>query len=174
MNGCKILEVDRSTISKVGYNATMGEAEAICLVKRMTSVPVPRVLIAYTIDDIGFILMEKVLGSTLESDLEHLSSDSLKDLAGQPREYIHQWRKIEGSFLGGVDGSTLCGRHIQNIHGKIYRVSMGLSQHETNSMKASLMHYAILDQAESSTRGITPLRTGSDHLERNAAVEKES
>lgn len=117
MNGCKILEINRSTILKVGYNATLGEAEAICLVKRSTSVPVPRVLNAYMIDDIGFILMERIPGSTLERDLENLASDSLKDIATQLREYIHQWRKIEGSFVGGVDSSPR-GRHIQTFMGK--------------------------------------------------------
>lgn len=104
INGCKILEINESTVLKVGYTVRMGEAEAMCLVRKMTSVPVPRVFNAYTIGDIGFILMEKVPGVALERCWEGLDSDSRKSIARQLQGYIQEWRKIEGSFLGSVDG----------------------------------------------------------------------
>jgi hypothetical protein len=45
----------------------MGEAEAMILVRNSTSAPVPEVLNAYTIEDIGFILMRKIPGVTLQA-----------------------------------------------------------------------------------------------------------
>lgn len=57
LGGCKILEINASTVLKVGPVVQMGEAEALCLVKERTSVPVPEVFNAYTIADHGFILM---------------------------------------------------------------------------------------------------------------------
>ena len=44
----------------------MGEAEALCLLRKKTSVSAPEVFKGYTIADIGFILMSKILGITLE------------------------------------------------------------------------------------------------------------
>ena len=66
MGGCKILEINASTILKVGPMVQMGEAEALCLLRIKTSVPVPEVFNAYTIADIGFILMSKIPGIPLK------------------------------------------------------------------------------------------------------------
>jgi hypothetical protein len=54
MGGCKILVINASTILNVGPMVRMGEAEALCLVREWMSVPVPKVLNAYAIDDVGF------------------------------------------------------------------------------------------------------------------------
>lgn len=56
MGGCKILEINASTVLKVGPVVHMGDAEALCLLRKRTSVPVPEVFNAYTIADYGFIL----------------------------------------------------------------------------------------------------------------------
>lgn len=82
----------------------MGEAEAMCLVRKKTSVPVPRVFNAYTIGDIGFILMEKIPGVELEQCWEGLSRESKESIAKQLRGYIQEWRQIKGPFFGSVDG----------------------------------------------------------------------
>lgn len=60
------MEMNASTILKVGPMVQMGEAEALCLLRKRTSVPVPEVLNAYTIGDVEFILMSKIPGVTLE------------------------------------------------------------------------------------------------------------
>jgi aminoglycoside phosphotransferase (APT) family kinase protein len=98
------LEINESTILKVGYTVQMGEAEAMCLVRKTTSVPVPQVLNAYMIGDIGFILMEKIPGEPLDKCWAHLSRDSMESITKQLHYYVQQWRKIEGTFLGSVDG----------------------------------------------------------------------
>jgi aminoglycoside phosphotransferase len=66
MGGYKILEINASTILKVGPMVQMGEAEALYLLRKKISVPVPKVFNAYTIADVGFILMSKIPGIPLE------------------------------------------------------------------------------------------------------------
>lgn len=104
LNGCYLLEIDESTILKVGWRVQMGEAEAMILVRNRTSVPVPQVLNAYSIEDIGFILMEKMPGDELEDRWEHLPQKVKESFVVQLRDYIQQWRQIKGSFFGTVDG----------------------------------------------------------------------
>ncbi|GIJ83257.1 hypothetical protein Asppvi_002076 [Aspergillus pseudoviridinutans] len=86
MGGWKILVINPSTILKVGPMVRMGEAEALCLVRERTSVPVPKVFNAYTIGGVGFLVMEKVPGIPL--------------LQG----FIQEWRQIDGPLFGSVDG----------------------------------------------------------------------
>jgi hypothetical protein len=81
----------------------MGEAEAMILVRNSTSAPVPEVLNAYTIEDIGFILMRKIPGVTLQACWEDLLEDTQKYIVDQPRGYVHEWRSIEGMFFGSID-----------------------------------------------------------------------
>ena len=82
----------------------MGEAEAMCLLKERTSVPVPRVFNAYMIEDIWFTSMEKVPGVTLERCWKGLTKDTKRSIVQQLQQFIHEWRKIEGPFFGTVDG----------------------------------------------------------------------
>lgn len=87
----------------MGLTVTMGEAEAMCLVRNLTSVPVPEVLNAYMIEDVGFILMRKIPGVPLEACWESLSEDSQQCILEQLRAYIHEWRRVEGTFFGSID-----------------------------------------------------------------------
>jgi aminoglycoside phosphotransferase len=106
MGGCKILEIDASTILKVGPMVQMGEAEALCLLRRRTSVPVPEVFNAYTIADIGFILMSKILGIPLEQCWKDLTRDGKSSIVRQLGGFIREWRQIEGPFFGSIDGGS--------------------------------------------------------------------
>lgn len=76
----------------------------MCLVRKHTSVPVPRVFNAYTVGNIGFILMEKMPGRQLDECWEYLSDSSKGSIANQLRGYVQEWRSIEGPFFGSVDG----------------------------------------------------------------------
>ncbi|KAJ9192301.1 hypothetical protein DTO164E3_8440 [Paecilomyces variotii] len=104
VSGRKILEISGSMILKIGYGVSMGEAEAMCLVRNLTTVPVPKVLNAYMIEDIGFILMERVPGIPLEECWDRLSIAARKSIVQQLKDYVQQWRRIEGTFFGSVDG----------------------------------------------------------------------
>ncbi|KAJ5117551.1 hypothetical protein N7448_011183 [Penicillium atrosanguineum] len=104
MGGCKILEINASTVLKVGPTAQMGEAEALCLLRKRTSVPVPEVFNAYTIADIGFILMSKIPGIPLEKCWKDLTLDAKSSIVRQLSGYIQEWRQIEGLVFGSIDG----------------------------------------------------------------------
>lgn len=56
------------------------------------------------IGDIGFILMEKIPGVPLSKCWGDLPQSSMETITAQLRDYIQQWRKIEGTFFGTVDG----------------------------------------------------------------------
>jgi len=126
MGGCKILEINPSTILKVGPVVHMGEAEALCLLRKRTSVPVPEVFNPYTIADYGFILMSKIAGVTLRQ--------CWKDLTRMPRVLLSD--SLTGLFS---NGARLKGRsldlsmvvHVKmsssSIHGMQRLVDMDLS-----------------------------------------------
>lgn len=73
------------------------------LLKNQTSVPVPQVFNAYMIEDIGFILMEKIHGIQLSQSWSKLPPALKESLVQVLRGYIQQWRQIEGSFFGTVN-----------------------------------------------------------------------
>lgn len=104
MGGCKILEINASTVLKVGPTVQMGEAEALCLLKKRTSVPVPDLFNAYTIGEFGFILMSKIPGLSLERCWKTLTRDAKVSIVQQLGGFIHEWRQIEGPLFGSIDG----------------------------------------------------------------------
>jgi aminoglycoside phosphotransferase (APT) family kinase protein len=93
----------KKTILKVGLRVHMGESEAMILARNQTSVPVPKVFNAYMIEEIGFILMEKIDGMQLGRNWSKLPRGVKESLAQELRGYIQQWRQIKGSFFGTVD-----------------------------------------------------------------------
>ncbi|KAH8428510.1 uncharacterized protein LDX57_006209 [Aspergillus melleus] len=82
----------------------MGEAEALCLLRNKTSVPVPEVFNAYTIADIGFILMSKIPGISLGQCWKDLTWDDKSSIVRQLGGFIREWRQIEGPLFGSIDG----------------------------------------------------------------------
>ncbi|MBA7585651.1 hypothetical protein ES708_27638 [subsurface metagenome] len=54
----------------------MREAEPMCLARKSTSVPVPEAFSTCMTEDVAFILMHKVPGTSLEACWDHLSSTS--------------------------------------------------------------------------------------------------
>lgn len=104
ISGCFILEINQSIILKVGHAVRMGEAEAMILVQNQTSVPVPQVFNAYCINEIGFILMEKIPGAPLSTHWDTLPQKVKLSITEQLCDYIKQWRQLKGLFFGTVDG----------------------------------------------------------------------
>ncbi|OOF96366.1 hypothetical protein ASPCADRAFT_404904 [Aspergillus carbonarius ITEM 5010] len=83
LGGNMILQISDTTVLKVGWRVKMAEAEALILLAAKTNVPVPKVLGAYMIGDIGFILMTKIEGKMLASCLETMSREELQAIARQ-------------------------------------------------------------------------------------------
>lgn len=82
----------------------MGEAEALILLGERSQIPVPEVLSAYTINDIGFILMAKIDGQTLGLCMDTMPPEELFAISRQLKAYILEWRAFSSSFLGSVGG----------------------------------------------------------------------
>ncbi|KAJ5462988.1 kinase-like domain-containing protein [Penicillium sp. IBT 31633x] len=82
----------------------MNEAEALILLPTKTAVPVPKGITAYTIGDIGFILMDKIDGETLGSCWDKISQEQHEAITRELKIYVGEWRKLRSSFLGSVNG----------------------------------------------------------------------
>jgi hypothetical protein len=102
----KILQISPSTVLKVGWRVSMSEAEALMFVAARTRVPVPEVFSAYTIGDVGFILMSKVDGELLSSCIDSMTPESRHVVADQLKVYVREWRTLGSTFLGSVDGGS--------------------------------------------------------------------
>lgn len=64
--GARILHLpDTNQILKAGSKVKLSEAEAMRLIARQTSIPVPRVQDAYVKDEIGYIFMSREKGKRL-------------------------------------------------------------------------------------------------------------
>lgn len=158
MGGCKILEINASTILKVGPMVRMGEAEALCLVRKRTSVPVPRVLNAYAIDDVGFLVMEKVPGITLEQCWEGLSGDARRSIVRQLEGFIQEWRQTQGPLFGSVDGGPCEDVLFKHSWDAKFRQYTDLFPQEKNSTKGWWRLSATPDPAEDSLREMSHWR----------------
>ncbi|PWY92372.1 kinase-like protein [Aspergillus heteromorphus CBS 117.55] len=107
INNSYLLELTPTQLLKVGpsHRVQLSEAEAMILARQQTALPIiPRVFNAYLIDDIGFILMEKLPGDQLDDSWEGLSRAMKVSVAEQLRGYVEAWRRIRGPFYGAVDG----------------------------------------------------------------------
>lgn len=102
LNGCYPLQLDDSTILKVGRKVHMGEMEAIIMDKNQTSVHVAKVLNAYMIEEIGSILMGKIHGCQVFESWLKLPRVLKQFIAQELQSHIQQWQKIEWSFFGTV------------------------------------------------------------------------
>lgn len=128
LNGGYLLQLDEKTILKVGLRVHMGESEAMILVRNQTSVPVPKVFNAYMIEDIGFILMEKIGAMQLGRNWSKLPREMKESLAQELRGYIQPWRQINGSFFGTVNNDPCQEIIFQHPwENKVYRYSPSLS-----------------------------------------------
>ncbi|OQE77482.1 hypothetical protein PENNAL_c0061G09192 [Penicillium nalgiovense] len=96
--------------------------------RNQTSVPVPKVFNAYMIEDIGFILMEKIGAMQLGRNWSKLPREMKESLAQELRGYIQPWRQIKGSFFGTVNNDPCQEIIFQHPwENKVYRYSPSLS-----------------------------------------------
>lgn len=64
--------------------------------EKLTSVSVPEVFNAYTIADVGFILMSKIPGIILEKFWPNLTRNSKISLIRQLGSFIPEWLRLKG------------------------------------------------------------------------------
>ncbi|KAJ5719905.1 kinase-like domain-containing protein, partial [Penicillium malachiteum] len=103
--GARIVFVDSDTLVKYGHGVRLAEAEALHLVATHTTIAAPKLLSAYILDGVGYIVMSYELGEPLQDYWDRASNDERNSVLENLRYYVNQMRNISGDFVGGLDKS---------------------------------------------------------------------
>ncbi|GKZ37946.1 hypothetical protein AbraIFM66950_009809 [Aspergillus brasiliensis] len=103
--GARLAWADSQMIVKYGHGVRLAEAEAMHLVSTRTSIPVPKLLSAYILHGVCYILMEYVDAEPFNKYWDRVSEPERENVLRQLRNYVSQMRSIKGDFIGGVDSS---------------------------------------------------------------------
>lgn len=95
-------------VVKFGHGVRSAEAEALHLVSTCTTIATPKLLSAYILNDIGYIVMTYERGKSLQNYWDHASPAQKNRIIEQLQDYVNQVQKIPGDFIGGPDRSP-CG-----------------------------------------------------------------
>ncbi|KAI3326064.1 kinase-like protein [Xylariaceae sp. AK1471] len=105
MDCSHIRQIDEDTLVKFGPSVTLAEAEAMNFVSSQTSIKCPKVIGAYLIDDIGYIIMSFEHGKLLASFWENASNEERETVIEQLQRYLSEMRGIKGDYVGGFNRS---------------------------------------------------------------------
>lgn len=103
--GARIVLADSDMIVKFGHGVRLAEAEALHLASTRTTIAVPKLLSAYILDGIGYIIMSYEAGESLEQYWDRTSQADHDRVLESLRDYVKQMREIPGDFIGALDGS---------------------------------------------------------------------
>lgn len=103
--GARVVYADAETVAKFGDGVRMAEAEAMHLVSTRTTIAAPKLLSAYVLDGIGYIVMSFEEGEPLERYWDRVSEAERENVVRQLCDYVRQMRDIKGDFIGGLDES---------------------------------------------------------------------
>ncbi|KAK6533922.1 hypothetical protein TWF281_005266 [Arthrobotrys megalospora] len=95
---------DTNTVLKVGPLVKQNEAEALRLLRSTTSIPVPQVHEFYEKNDMGFLRMSKIEGTSLANIWGKLPQEQKDKLISQLRGYIQQWQGLTSDYFGAISG----------------------------------------------------------------------
>lgn len=115
-----ILEYDFSIVTKSGHGVRPAEAEAMRLISKYTTVPVPKVYHTDFSDEYdGFIEMSLIPGSPLEGIWDAMDEKSKESICRQTWDLISEIRSIpsqyEGVFQCAADGSPSKDRLLEDL-----------------------------------------------------------
>lgn len=99
---------NETTVVKLISPASLAEAAMMSLVRERTSIPVPRVLKSFVQpkDDFAIIFMERVNGQPLDQAWAECTQPERENIISQLQNYFQELRRVEGTFIGSVDGSV--------------------------------------------------------------------
>ena len=95
---------------KYGRGVHFSEASTMRFISQHTSIPVPKVLCAFTRAGRTYIVMERIQGDIIGKGWVYRSEDSKARLLSQLAEKIREMRKLqpaEGNMIANVDGGSL-------------------------------------------------------------------
>lgn len=107
--GPRVVLADSDMVAKFGAGVRLAEAEAMHLAQTLTSVPVPKVLSAYVLNDICYIIMSYENGESLCSYWDRASDREKMSVISQLHDNVEQIRAIKGDYIGGLNRSPCKG-----------------------------------------------------------------
>lgn len=123
--GARIVFADSDTLVKFGHGVRLSEAEALYLASTRTTIATPRLLSAYVLDGVGYIVMSYEAGEPFEQYWDRASQAEQTRILDQLRDYVNQMREIPGDFIGGVDGSPCRDGIFEGGYGDYTKYSYG-------------------------------------------------
>lgn len=123
--GARIVFADSDTLVKFGHGVRLSEAEALYLASTRTTIATPRLLSAYVLDGVGYIVMSYEAGEPFEKYWDRASQAEQTRILDQLRDYVNQMRDIPGDFIGGVDGSPCQDGIFEGGYGDYTKYSYG-------------------------------------------------
>ncbi|EEQ30877.1 hypothetical protein McanMca71_003438 [Microsporum canis] len=105
--GARVVHIDSGMLVKYGHGVRLAEAEAMHLVATSTTVAVPRLISAYILDDVCYIIMSFEEGKLLSSFWEHANEEEREKTVSSLKDSVRQIRDIKGTYIGGL-GQTSC------------------------------------------------------------------
>ncbi|KAJ6191107.1 hypothetical protein N7519_001128 [Penicillium mononematosum] len=103
--GARLVFADSEMVVKFGHGIRLAEAEALHLASTRTTIATPKLLSAYILDGVGYIVMSYEAGEPLEQYWDRVSQAEQNRILEQLRDYVNQMREIPGDLIGGLDGS---------------------------------------------------------------------
>lgn len=106
----RVVGLGNDIVVKYGPNIDVKEAETISFISQNTTIPVPKILGAYTHDSKGYIVMSRIRGTPLSDSLHSLSSSEYDSIAADMKTYLDQLRGLtiekfeKSSFIGSIGG----------------------------------------------------------------------
>lgn len=128
--GARLVFADSDMVAKFGHGVRLAEAEALHLVSTQTTIPVPKLLSAYILDGVGYILMSYEEGESLENYWDRASKLEQDNILNRLNDYVRQMREIKGDFIGGLDGSPCRDGIFEAGYGDYRKYSYGPYQSE--------------------------------------------
>jgi hypothetical protein len=123
--GARVCFVDSDMVVKFGHGVGLGEAEALHLASTRTTIVTPKLLSAYILDGVGYIVMSYERGEPLNQYWDRASSEEQNRVLETLRDYVNQMREIPGDFIGPLDRSPCRDGIFEAGYGDYTRYSYG-------------------------------------------------
>ncbi|KAJ5169369.1 Aminoglycoside phosphotransferase [Penicillium coprophilum] len=107
--GTVLMLTDRLCV-KYGSRVHLSEASTMQFISQHTSIPVPKVLCAFTHSGQTYIVMERIKGDMIGKGWVKRSEESKAKLLSQVREMVLEMRTLEppeGTKIASIDGGSL-------------------------------------------------------------------
>ncbi|QKX56170.1 uncharacterized protein TRUGW13939_03270 [Talaromyces rugulosus] len=123
--GARVCFADSDMVVKFGHGVGLGEAEALHLASTRTTIVTPKLLSAYILDGVGYIVMSYERGEPLNQYWDRVSPEEQNRVLETLRDYVNQMREIPGDFIGPLDRSPCRDGIFEAGYGDYTRYSYG-------------------------------------------------